>query len=96
MSKHVGRKKRWTQTDACTYVSPLGKVVYQQRAWYGVLAYRLRVPPEQAEGLPSWKAQEQRLGPFRRPRDAMVALEREVNFLRNHHGLNVLIDGGTH
>ena len=36
MSKHVGRKKRWTQVDAKTHSSGLGKVVFERNAWHGL------------------------------------------------------------
>jgi hypothetical protein len=91
MSKHVGRKQRWAQVDAKTYSSSLGKVVYQENAWYAVLDYRTLAPPERAGGPPTWLAHRRRLGPFKRPRNAMVALEREVTALRNRHGKDVLI-----
>ncbi len=91
MSKHVGRKRRWTQTDARRHLSPLGEVVYHKGAWYALFAYRTFAPSEHAHAPPSWEAHSGRLGPFKRPRDAMVALEREVSFLRNWHGENFLI-----
>jgi hypothetical protein len=91
MSKHIGRKDRWAQVDAKSYTSRLGKVVYQQGAWYAVLGYKTLAPPERAGGPPTWLSHEQRLGPFKRPRNAMVALEREATALRNRHGPDVLI-----
>ena len=90
MSKHVGRKKRWTQEDARTYASALGKVVYDRNAWFALLDYRTRMPPRQEGGVPEWLSDTRRLGPFKRPRDAMVALEREATFLKNRHGENIL------
>jgi hypothetical protein len=90
VSKHVGRNKRWVRKDARTYTSPLGEVAYQQDAWYALLTYRTRVPPEKEGGLPSWRTQAQRLGPFKRPRNAMVALEREATFLKNRFGEEIL------
>jgi hypothetical protein len=90
MSKHVGRKHRWAQKDAKTYSSSLGQVRYEQDAWYGLLAYKTLAPPESEGGLPSWLPHTQRLGPFKRPRNAMVAVEREVTFLKNRHGEKVL------
>jgi hypothetical protein len=91
MSKHIGRKKRWTQVNARTHTSALGKVAYQQDAWYAVLDYKTLLPPEKEAGLPGWQSHAQRLGPFRRPRDAMVALEREVTILKNRHGKDIRI-----
>jgi hypothetical protein len=88
MSKHISRRQRWTEESPTQHSSALGKVVYQQRAWYGLLDYRLRV--EEGAGLATWEPHTQRLGPFKRPRNAMVAVEREATILQNHHGANVL------
>jgi hypothetical protein len=90
MSKHVGRKHRWSRVDAKTYVSATGKVVYEQGAWRALFEYRTLVPAAREGGLPTWTTHSQRLGPYKRPRNAMVALEREVTFLKNHHGKDVL------
>jgi hypothetical protein len=92
MSKHVSRKQRWTRDGPTRYTSADGTVVYEQRAWYAVLAYQLlaeEAPP------PAWVAQAQRLGPFKRPRNAMVALEREATLLRNRHGVRIRIGGAA-
>ena len=89
MSKHIGRKQRWTQDSTTQHSSPLGKVVYEQRAWYGILEYRTRAGD--ALALLVWVAQQQRLGPYKRPRNAMVALEREATALRNRHGQDILL-----
>jgi len=43
--------------------------------------------------LPSWESHDLRLGPYKRPRDAMVALEREVTFLQNRHGEHLRVGG---
>jgi hypothetical protein len=90
MSKHVSRKDRWARQDACTYSSPLGKVVYQQKAWYALLEYRTPIPPDRESGTPTWQRHTQRLGPFKRPRNAMVALEQEATILKNRHGADIL------
>jgi hypothetical protein len=90
MSKHVGRKQRWSQVDAKTYTSGQGTVAYQQDAWYALLRYKTLTPPENEAGLATWEPQAVRLGPFRRPRAAMVALEREATFLKNRHKDHIL------
>jgi hypothetical protein len=90
MSKHIGRKHRWTQDNARQYTSTLGKVVYDKWAWFGLLAYRTLVPPASEGGLPSWLPHRAHLGPFKRPRNAMVAVEREATMLRNRHGEQIL------
>jgi hypothetical protein len=91
MSKHVGRRQRWTQETSGRYSSALGSVVYERNAWFGMLEYRTREPQGGPE--PTWAAHARRLGPFKRPRNAMVALEEEVTILRNRHGSEVLIAG---
>jgi hypothetical protein len=91
MSKHVGRKQRWTRRDARTWSSVLGQVVYRQDAWYARLIYQVREASAIVGELPAWVKQDRWLGPFKRPRNAMVELEREVAYLRNHHGANVRI-----
>ncbi len=90
MSKHISRKHRWTQTNPRTYRSEWGQVIYDQDGWYSIFAYRTLAAPEMPGGLPSWEQHHKRLGPFKRPRNAMVALEQEVTTLRNRHGNNVL------
>lgn len=89
MSKHIGRKQRWLQDSETQYTSDLGRVVYQQRTWNALLDYKTMTLG--SDGLPIWTAHALRLGPFKRPRNAMVALEQEVTILRNRHGQNVLI-----
>jgi hypothetical protein len=91
MSKHVGRSQRWTRQDSRRYRSPLGQVHYEQNGWYAVFDYRTRRACDEESGLPAWDAHHERLGPFKRPRNAMIALEREVTLLRNRHAENVLL-----
>jgi hypothetical protein len=86
MSKHISRKQRWNQDIPSQYSSLLGKVVYQERAWYGLLDYQTRVASEKVSELAGWQEHHVRLGPFKRPRNAMVALEREATILKNRHG----------
>jgi hypothetical protein len=91
MSRHISRKERWTRRDAKQYSSEIGEVVYRQDAWYARLTYELRsqVPTEGTSH--SWVGHEQWIGPCKRPRNAMVELEREIAVLRNRHGNDVRI-----
>ena len=63
MSKHIGRKQRWTQETPGRYSSSLGKVFYEKQAWYGQLDYRTRpfnfveIMPRLDEHLKRGKAQ---------------------------------------
>jgi len=90
MSKHTGRRQRWMRHDARMYSCAFGKVAYQQDGWYSLLDYKIRLPSEREAGLPSWQMHSQRLGPFKRSRNAMIALEREMTFLKNRHGADIL------
>jgi hypothetical protein len=91
VSKHQGRKQRWTQETPTRHVSALGRVLYEQNAWYGVFEYRTRAAS--SNPAPTWTSHARRLGPYKRPRNAMIALEEEITILRNRHGTDVLIGG---
>jgi hypothetical protein len=91
MSRHIGRKERWTQVSSTEYAAQIGKVVYQKQAWYGLLDYQLRSAEEGP--MPVWVPHKQELGPYRRPRNAMIAVEREATMLKNRHGSQVLLKG---
>ena len=65
-------------------------MVYQENAWYALLGYKTRASQDDEATFPTWVAHALRLGPFKRPRNAMVALEREVTALKNRHGKDVL------
>lgn len=93
MSKHVGRKQRWVEESPSHHTSSFGKVVYEQHAWYAILSYRTPDPARSTHELRQWEDHTLRLGPFRRPRNAMVALEREAILLKNRHGKDLLFEG---
>ncbi|MBL8795267.1 MAG: hypothetical protein JNM56_15280 [Planctomycetia bacterium] len=88
MSKHIGRKQRWRQESETLYLSEFGRVAFRERAWFGLLDYRTMTLGD--DQLPHWEAHHLRLGPFKRPRNAMLALEQEATVLRNRHGDHVL------
>ena len=90
MSKHVSRKKRWTQLDSRTHSSTLGKVFFERNAWHGLIEYRTQLSPVLVGGPPRWEEHTSRLGPYKRPRNAMVALEREATVLKNRFGDEIL------
>lgn len=93
MSKHISRKDRWSQVGPQNYVSGLGPVTYRLDAWYARLVYQVREMTGESDGLPRWVTRDRWLGPFRRPRNAMVELEREVTTLRNRHGTELRVGG---
>jgi hypothetical protein len=65
-------------------------VRYDKGAWWALVSYRQR--DEQA---PQWHDQAERLGPFKRPRNAMMAAEERVLLLGRRHGDNVRFEGGS-
>jgi len=85
MSKHVGRKDGWTQRGPNAHTSAIGTVNYRQDAWFARLVYRIRQPSTVEGELPGWVYYDRWLGPYKRPRNAMVELEREVTVLRNRY-----------
>jgi hypothetical protein len=89
MSRHVPRSERWTSHGPNEHRSTEGYVVrYYRGAWWAEVGYRLRQdgPPERP---PEWEMRSDRLGPFKRPRNAMVEAERHATMLRNRHGEGV-------
>ncbi len=91
MSKHVGRKDRWAQLGPNWHTSALGTVQYRHDAWYARLIYRVREEAKIEGKLPAWVTYDRWLGPFKRPRNAMVELEREVTILRNRNADDVQV-----
>ncbi len=91
MSRHVSRNERWARVSSTEYTCELGRVAYRQKGWWGILHYRTRVPD--VASLAAWEPHSQTLGPFKRPRNAMVAVEREAAFLKNRHGDALLLEG---
>jgi hypothetical protein len=59
------------------------------------VAYRLRLAEAEPESLAAWESHTERLGPFKRPRNAMVEGERQVTFLRRRHGDAIAFGPGT-
>lgn len=86
MSRHISRKQRWQRVDARQYTADLGAVVYERGAWHAVLRYHILPAPGHGDEVPTNVVQERRLGPFKRPRNAMLALEQEATILRNRLG----------
>ena len=66
-------------------------MVYEQRAWYGIVEYKTLASEE--DEAAAWLSHSQRIGPFKRPRNAMVALEQEVTILKNRYGKKLLLNG---
>lgn len=82
MSRHVSRSERWLSAGPGRYRSADGPSVRRFKGdWWADVTYQLLV---ESPGEPSvWESHTDTLGPFRRPRNAMVEAERHVTSLRN-------------
>jgi hypothetical protein len=96
MSRHVPRRDRWTAHGPIEHRSVEGlRAFYERGAWWAEISYRLRpeqVAPEQSV---EWVEHTDQLGPFKRPRNAMVEAERHATFLQRRHGDIVALGRGT-
>jgi hypothetical protein len=86
VTRHVPRRERWERNGPGEHRSTEGHIVrYEKGAWWADVSYLL--PTETGgEALPSWERHTDRLGPYKRPRNAMVEAERHATHLRNRHG----------
>lgn len=82
MSRHIPRSARWSSLGPNEHRSAVGRVYYRTRQWWAEVTYQLA-----EAGQPGWQpAQTWSLGRFKRPRNAMMAVEHKVQELRSHHG----------
>jgi hypothetical protein len=95
MSRHVPRRDRWASHGAEQYRSLDGLIVRRYKGqWWADVAYR--VLTEGQPGQPStWEPHLETLGPFRRPRNAMVEAERHATMLCNRHGERLRLEQGA-
>lgn len=86
MSRHISRKSRWTQVGPNEYRSDPGRVYFRAGQWHAELIYRIAEPDAPLLPEPeTWIA-----GQFKRPRNAMIALEDKVTELRRRYGENIV------
>jgi hypothetical protein len=85
MSRHIPRDERWSKLGPNEYRSGSLAVRYEKGAWWARVSYRQRDEQPSEE----WHEQSERLGPFKRPRNAMMAAEERVLLLGRRHGDNV-------
>jgi hypothetical protein len=71
------------------------RVFFERGAWWAEVAYRLRPEDAPPEALAAWEGHADRLGPFKRPRNAMVEAERHAVQLRNRHGDGLRLGEGA-
>jgi hypothetical protein len=88
MSRHVSRRDRW-ERFADEYRSGPSVVRYEKGAWWAVVSYEQR----EEVASPEWRPQQDRLGPYKRPRNAMMAAEERVLLLRRRHPDTVRFEG---
>ena len=82
MSRHVPRKDRWSRLGPNEHRSAEGRVYFRAGEWHAEVRYRVSDPEEVVPGeLQTWEAAR-----FKRPRNAMIALEDKVTELRRRHG----------
>ncbi len=94
MSRHRSRKERWVALLPTRHRSIEGMIVsYFRGEWWAEIRYRLAAAERSPEGLVVWHSHFDRLGPFKRPRNAMVEAERHATMLRNRHGERIWFDG---
>ena len=79
MSKHMGRKERWTRVNAKEYRALFGVVRYERGAWEGTVVYEAR---SEAVDAPAWQTARCPAGRYKRPRNAMMAVEGKAQELQ--------------
>jgi hypothetical protein len=92
MSRHVPRHERWTRHGPNEYRSGSVAVRFERGAWWAVLAYRHLPADLQPTDHGAWEVRSERLGPFKRPRNAMIAAEDRVVLLRRQLSERLTID----
>src|SRR5262249_40388579 len=81
----VPRSRRWESQGSEIYRSVEGLLVRRYRGeWWAEVAYAL-LPGVAPGEVADWEDHADRLGPFRRPRNAMVEAERHAAALRGRH-----------
>jgi hypothetical protein len=92
MSRHIPRHARWNRQGPNEYRSGDAVVRFEKGAWWAVLSYR-QLPEEAAVNDPDgWELHSDRLGPFKRPRNAMIAAEDRAVILKRRHADRVQLD----
>ena len=85
MSKHISRKSRWTRLGPNEHRSAQGRVFFRAGEWRAELIYRVTDAETLVPAAPqTWEA-----GKFKRPRNAMIALEDKATELERRHGKHV-------
>lgn len=94
MSRHIPRHARWNKLGPSEYTSACGAVRFEKGAWWASVNYRLCIPSPTPNTLLEWEEHSDRLGPFKRPRNAMMAVEQHALILQRRHGEQVVVGKG--
>jgi hypothetical protein len=86
MSRHVPRHERWSKRGPSEYRSGRAVVRYDKGAWWAEVSYWQREAQAPPDPHQVWHRQQDRLGPFKRPRNAMMAAEERVLLLGRRPG----------
>jgi hypothetical protein len=92
MSRHVPRRERWSKHGPNEYRTGSAAVRFEKGSWWALLTYRelpLDVSPLE---LDAWRERFDRLGPFKRPRNAMIAAEDRLVLLKRRLGDRVALE----
>jgi hypothetical protein len=90
MSRHIPRSQRWVRRGPTELVAAGGlHVFYQKRAWWADVSYRLMLEKLSTDAGIAWEAHTDRLGPFKRERNAQVEAERHAIMLKNRYGTRI-------
>jgi hypothetical protein len=91
MSKHISRKSRWSRCGPNEHRSAVGRVYYRAGQWHAAVTYQVRQPEGESPVIPqSWE-----LGKFKRPRNAMMAVEDKARDLQGKFGEEVVFLSGS-
>lgn len=86
MSRHVSRASRWDRLGPNEYRSGSAVVRYERGAWWALVSYQRQEAEPPPGQLPQWEAFCDRVGPFKRPRNAMMAAEERQLLLQRREG----------
>jgi hypothetical protein len=86
MSRHTSRRERWTEISAKEHRSAFGWVRYRAGAWEGTVVYEKR----DEQGL--WHEMNEQVGRFKRPRNAMIAVEDKAREISRRNGEMVKVE----
>ncbi|HZT82524.1 MAG TPA: hypothetical protein VFA26_20010 [Gemmataceae bacterium] len=92
MSRHTPRSSRWARVSAKEHRSAFGAVRYHAGAWEGTVSYEVFRP---GDPEPAWHAETAPAGRFKRPRNAMMAVEDRAREIRRQgmDGVRVAFEG---